>query len=316
MSFNVLTLQRLTDDQIATIHAVDKDINVRICKAAEAIQYIEETDILLAWGLFDLTPLLEKAPRLKWVQALSSGVDNMLTPEFINTNILLTNARGIHGIPIAEHVLGMMLNFTRGITIAYDQQKEKKWKHIRQVDEIYEKTIAIIGLGSIGREIAKRAKNMGMRVLATKQIPTTELFVDHLYAPEEIPLILAEADFVVVTLPLTPETTNLFTLKTFQQMKKTAYFINVARGAIVNEPDLITALNSDTIKGAALDVFVEEPLPETSPLWDMPNIFITPHIAAQSPYYIDRALKIFTENLNRFLHQADMLNIIDKQKGY
>jgi len=99
-------------------------------------------------------------------------------------------------------------------------------------------------------------------------------------------------------------------------MKKTAYFINVARGAIVNETDLITALNSDTIKGAALDVFVEEPLPENSPLWDMPNIFITPHIAAQSPYYIDRALKIFTENLNRFLHQADMLNIIDKQKGY
>ena len=316
MSFNVLTLQRLTDDQIATIHAVDKDVNVRICKSAEAIHYIEETDILLAWGLFDLTPLLEKAPRLKWVQALSSGVDNMLTQEFINTNILLTNARGIHGIPIAEHVLGMMLNFTRGITIAYDQQKSKRWKHIRQVDEIYEKSIAIIGLGSIGREIAKRAKNMGMTVLATKQTPTTELFVDHLYTSEELPLILAEADFVVVTLPLTPETTNLFTLKTFQQMKKTAYFINVARGAIVNETDLITALNSDTIKGAALDVFVEEPLPENSPLWDMPNIFITPHIAAQSPYYIDRALKIFTENLNRFLHQADMLNIIDKQKGY
>ncbi|WP_019553364.1 D-2-hydroxyacid dehydrogenase [Propionispira raffinosivorans] len=316
MSFNVLSLQRLTDDQIATIHAVDKDVNIRICKAAEAVQYIEETDILLAWGLFDLTPLLEKAPRLKWVQALSSGVDNMLTPEFMNTNILLTNARGIHGIPIAEHVLGMMLNFTRGITIAYDQQKAKQWKHIRQVDEMYEKSIAIIGLGSIGREIAKRVKNMGMRVLATKQTPTTELFVDHLYTPEELPLILAEADFVVVTLPLTPETTNLFTLKTFQKMKKTAYFINVARGAIVNEPDLIAALNSDTIKGAALDVFAEEPLPESSPLWDMPNIFITPHIAAQSPYYIDRALKIFTENLNRFLHQADMLNIIDKQKGY
>jgi len=316
MSFNVLSLQRLTDDQIATIHAVEKDVNIRICKAAEAIQYIEETDILLAWGLFDLTPLLEKAPRLKWVQALSSGVDNMLTPEFMNTNILLTNARGIHGIPIAEHVLGMMLNFTRGITIAYDQQKAKQWKHIRQVDEIYEKSIAIIGLGNIGREIAKRAKNMGMTVLATKQTPATELFVDHLYTPEELPLVLAEADFVVVTLPLTPETTNLFTLKTFQQMKKTAYFINVARGAIVNEPDLIAALNSDTIKGAALDVFTEEPLPESSPLWDMPNIFITPHIAAQSPYYIDRALKIFTENLNRFLHQADMLNIIDKQKGY
>lgn len=314
-SLNILVTQRLTEQQSGAICEIDEDVKVLQCKPAEAIHHIEETDILICWGSFPLGELLEKAPRLKWVHTLSAGVEKILSPAFVQCDVLLTNSRGIHGIPISEHVLGMMLNFTRGITVAHDQQKTHIWKSIH-VEEIYDKSIAIIGLGSIGREIAKRAKSLGMKVLATKRTMTTELFVDRLYAPDQLPLLLAAADFIVVTLPLTPETTGMFSLAQFQEMKKSAYFINVARGAIVKEADLYTALQEGLIQGAALDVFEKEPLAEDSPLWNLPNLFVSPHIAAKSPYYIDRSLKLFMENLNKFLSKGTMLNVIDKSRGY
>ena len=314
-SLNILVLQRLTDAQVNLICETDENVNVIQCKPDEAINYIEDTDILISWGNFRLNELLPKAKRLKWVHTLSSGIEGMITPELTQSNIILTNSRGIHGIPVAEHVLAMILNFTRQITQAHDNKKNHLWQSIH-VEEIYEKSIAIIGLGSIGREIAKRSKSLGMKVLATKRTMTTELFVDKLYTTDQLPQLLSLADFVVVTLPLTPETKNLFTADMFAKMKPSAYFINVSRGAIVNEADLISALKSQTIRGAALDVFEQEPLDSDSPLWEIPNLFISPHIAAKSPYYIDRCLKLFIENLNKFLSNSQMLNIIDKQKGY
>lgn len=314
-SLNILVIQRLTEQQIHSICAADENVHVILCKPDEAINHIEDTDILITWGSLNLAALLPKAKRLRWIHALSAGVEALLIPELVDSNILLTNSRGIHGIPMAEHVLAMMLTFTRSMYTAHEQQKSKLWK-VMPLEELYEKSIAIIGLGSVGREIAKRAKCMGMKVLATKRTITTEIFVDKLYTTDQLPQLLSSADFVIVTLPLTPQTRGLFTLETFNHMKKSAYFINVARGAIVNEADLITALRTNVIKGAALDVFDQEPLPADSPLWEMENVLITPHIAAKSPYYIDRSLKLFIENLNKFSNKSEMLNIIDKQKGY
>jgi D-2-hydroxyacid dehydrogenase (NADP+) len=316
MSLNILALSKLTEKQTAAIYAAHEDVQLTTCKSAEAKDHIADADILLAWGQTDLRPLLPLAPKLKWVHALSAGVENLLSPELAATNIILTNSRGIHGIPISEHVLGIMLGFTRRLFTAYDQQKNKQWKKLHEADEIYEKSIAIIGLGSIGRAIAKRAKSMGMTVLATKHKLTTELFVDALYPPEELAAAISTADFVVVTLPLTEETTGLFTLPIFQKMKSSAFFINVSRGSIVNEKDLAQALQENLIRGAALDVFQEEPLPESSPLWDLPNLLITPHCAAISPYYMDRTLKIFTENLSHFLQENNLINVVDKKRGY
>ena len=155
-----------------------------------------------------------------------------------------------------------------------------------------------------------------MKVIASKQTMTTELFVDELYTPDEIHELLAISDFVVIALPLVEETKNLFTIKEFAAMKPSAYFINIARGAVVNYDDLIIALNQGLIKGAGLDVFDHEPLSETSPLWDLPNVIITPHLAALSPHYMDRAIKLFADNLSRFILSKEMLNIIDKEKGY
>ena len=155
-----------------------------------------------------------------------------------------------------------------------------------------------------------------MTVLATKRQMTSELFVDKLYPADAIMDMLSISDFVTVSLPLVPETKEFIKLEHFQSMKPSAYFINIARGQVVREKDLITALKEGLICGAGLDVFTEEPLPQTSPLWDMPNVIITPHLAALSPCYMDRAVKLFADDLARFIQQGEMFNVIDKQKGY
>lgn len=314
-ALNILVINQLAERHITAITNAAPDCKITISDLADAPQHIAQADIVVAWGYMDLRPLFLQAPRLRWIHALSAGVEKLLFPELLTSPVLLTNSRGIHGIPMSEHVLAMILSFTRGIPTFTKQQQHKQWKRT-PVEEIYEKTIGIVGLGSIGREIAKRAKSLGMEVLATKREQTAELFVDKLYTPDQLTDLLAIADFAVVTLPLTNETKGLFTLELFKTMKTSAYFINVARGDIVNEADLITALNEGYIKGAALDVFEHEPLPESSPLWDMQNVLITPHIAAISPHYLDRAIKLFCEILTRFPRDKDMFNIIDKAKGY
>ncbi|WP_418627276.1 D-2-hydroxyacid dehydrogenase [Anaerosinus sp.] len=314
-SLNILVLNRLSEKELTSIQDTVPNANITLCKPENAPDYIENTDILVTWGHLSILNLLPKAPRLKWIHALSAGVDELLIPDLIESDIILTNSRGIHGIPMAEHVMAMILTLSRQIPESLKNQQNKLWQRTRP-DEIYDKTIGIIGLGSIGREIAKRSKAMGMKVIATKRTQTTEIFVNKLYSPEQLDIVLSASDFVVVTLPLTDKTRNLFVLDKFKSMKKTAYFINVARGSIVHQPDLVTALKEGYIKGAALDVVDIEPLSSDSPLWEMENVLITPHVAAMSPYYLERAIKLFIENLTKYMHSTDMLNVIDKAKGY
>lgn len=312
---NILVLNHLAERHIALIHSALPEANVITAELTDADKYIADTDILVAWGWMNIAPLLERAGRLKWVHALSAGVENLVVPALINSNIILTNSRGIHGIPVSEHVFSLILAFSRGLNLLLRQQQEKQWHRV-PTDEIYEKTLGIIGLGSIGREIAKRGKGLGMNVLATKRKMSDELFVDELFPAAQLYDMLPACDYVVAALPLTEETRGLLNEKAFAAMKQSAYFINISRGAVVNEADLIAALQTGAIKGAGLDVFAHEPLPPESPLWDMPNVIITPHLAALSPYYLDRAVKLFADNLTRFAQARDMLNVIDKSKGY
>lgn len=314
-AFNILVTNSLADRHLKAIMTVAPNSNVISCDLQQAAEHIGNTDILLTWGAMDIRSLYLNAPELKWVHALSAGVESLIFPEMKSANTLLTNSKGIHGIPISEHVLAMMLAFTRGLNVFIRQQSQKEWKRT-PVGELHDKTIGIVGLGSIGREIAKKAKGMGMNVIASKRTMTTELFVDKLYTPDTLHELLAAADFVVIALPLLEETKHLFTIKEFAAMKPSAYFINIARGAVVKEDDLAAALEQGLIKGAGLDVFEQEPLPNTSPLWDMPNVIITPHLAAISPHYLDRAIKLFADNLSRYIQHKEMLNVIDKEKGY
>lgn len=314
---NIVVLNRLADRHRELILAAEPNINIIVTDEANALEHMPSCHILVTWGWMETRHLYQAAPHLEWIHALSAGVEMLLFPEIQTSDTILTNAKGIHGIPVSEHVLAMMLAFSRGLTVGFRQQDARHWKRI-PASELYEHTLAIVGLGSIGREIAKKAKALGMTVLASKQEVTTELFVDKLYPPDDDSLLemLSKADYVVIALPLTENTKNRIKLHHFSAMKPSAYFFNIARGAIVNEPDLITALQQNLIAGAGLDVFACEPLPESSPLWSMPNVIITPHVAALSPAYLDRAIKLFADNLTRFIQGRDMLNVVDKAKGY
>jgi phosphoglycerate dehydrogenase-like enzyme len=311
----ILVLNKLAERHTTMIHNVSDNVKLISCDLNEANQYIADVDILVAWGWMDVRPLYLAAPNIKWVHALSAGVETLTFPEIQASETILTNSRGIHGIPISEHVLAMILTFSRGLHLSLRNQLNKKWRRV-PTDEVHEKTLGIIGLGSIGREIAKKAKGLGMHILATKREMTTELFVDKLYPADKLGDMLAICDFVVVALPLIEETKEYIRLEHFQLMKQTAYFFNIARGAVIREQDLITALDQGLIAGAGLDVFEYEPLPDESPLWEKENVIITPHLAALSPYYLDRAIKLFADNLTRYLNSRDMLNVIDKAKGY
>jgi D-2-hydroxyacid dehydrogenase (NADP+) len=314
-TLNIVVLNKLAERHLTAIKNIVPLSNIITVEQEDAVNYMADCDILVAWGWMDIRPLLSSAPNLKWIHSLSAGVENMITPELQSAAAILTNSKGIHGIPVSEHVLALMLAFSRGLNYFVRHQIDKQWKRAH-VDEIHGKTIGIVGLGSIGREIAKKAKGLGMDVVAVKRQPTTELFVDKLFAPEALDEMLSVSDFVVAALPLLPDTKEYFKLEQFAAMKKSAYFINIARGGIVREADLITALKDGLIKGAGLDVFEHEPLSEDSPLWDMPNVILTPHLAALSPYYLDRAVKLFAENLGRFAKNDEMQNLIDKIKGY
>ena len=312
---NIVVLNQLAERHITMLKNTDPDIAVHMATLETAGPLMADAEILAAWGWMDIEPLYQLAPNLRWVHALSAGVENLTFPALQASPVILTNSKGIHGIPASEHVLSIMLAFTRGLNLLIRQQQQALWQRV-PTNELHEKTIAIVGLGSIGRSIAKTAKCLGMTVIASKRELTKEFFVDRLYSPDQLSIMLSQADFVVVAVPLTEETDHFFGLEQFQAMKKTAYFINIARGSVVNEADLVTALEQGHIQGAGLDVFEHEPLPASSPLWNMPNVIITPHMAAISPAYLDRAMQLFADNTGRYLQGGDLVNVVDKVKGY
>ena len=312
----ILVINPLADRHFTTITNVVPDAVIRIVSTEEVVANIGDADILVTWGWYDITPLLPYAQNLKWVHSLSVGVDCLLPGEVVNSSIILTNSRGIHSIPVSEHVLTLMLAFSRDFPQMLRNQAKKDWKRPVVLDELHEKTVGIIGLGSVGREIAKKCKALGMRVLAVKQAASTELFVDHLYTSNQLDEALPQCDYVIAAAPLVPETKALFNAERFSLMKDTAVFINIARGGLVVEQDLLAALADNRLRGAGLDVFETEPLPDTHPFWEMENVIVSPHIAGISPLYLDRAIKLFADNLSRYLDGRDMLNIVDKERGY
>ena len=314
----ILILNPLSDRQKAFITNVAPQASIITTDLKHAAEQLPDCEILVAWGFNNIQPIYGMAKNLRWIHALTAGVEFLLFPETQNSPVLISNSKGIHGIPMAEHVLGMMLSFTRRLPLLQQQQQKHLWQRppIDDLQEINGKTMAVVGLGAIGREIARKAKAMDMRVVAAKREMTQEPFVDRLYRPEQLLEMLAEADFVVVALPLTDATNGLFGREQFAAMKPSAYFINVSRGAVVKEEPLLECLKAGRIAGAGLDVFVEEPLPAANPFWDLPNVIITPHLAAISPVYLDRAIKLFADNLSRYIADKPLLTPIDKARGY
>lgn len=277
----------------------------------------KKIEIIVSFGDSVDKKFLSHFPNLKWLHCFSSGINLLPLKYMQDRNIILTNVKGIHKIPISEYVLGMLLNIVHRNYHFYNLQKEKKWEDWVEVDELSNKTVGIVGLGSIGTEVAKICKSLNMHVIGIRNINSTKnKYIDHCYNKEELDLLLAEADFVVLCLPVTKKTKKIIGKRELAIMKNDAYLINVARGELLDEDALIDALNKKIIQGAILDVFKEEPLSLNSKLWDIPNLLITPHSSGRSPKYIDRAIDTFKENLNLYLQNEDMRNIVSYSLGY
>ncbi len=264
--------------------------------------------------------LILEAPNLRWLQQWGAGADWLFrSPEAVERDFILTNASGVHAVPISEHILALMLAFARRIHTAVRDQANNNWGRPSRGDlfELVEKTLCLVGVGAIGGRLARIAAALGMRVLGVRRNPHKAAEGVHaMYGPERLLELLPEADFLVLTAPLTSETRNMVTENELRAMKRTAYIVNIGRGTMIVESALIRALQEGWIAGAGLDVFEQEPLPADSPLWKMHNVIVTSHYAGLTPRYNERAMAIFLDNLERYARAKPLRNVVDKRLGY
>lgn len=312
---------------------------------------VDDVEVLLRGWLvaeaFDR--LLARAPHLTWVHSATSGVERALTPAALARDVLVTNARGVFSRPIAEHVLLMILAISRHLPDLVELQRERTWQPL-EGRELRELTIGIVGYGSLGRSVASLASAFGARVIAMRRrageaegpsqgdaAPAaaasagaaavaataddpdafpTEPVVDRIVGPEGLRGLLADSDIVVLAAPLTPETENMIDEAAITAMKRDAWLINVARGRLIDDTALLRALRDNRIGGAALDTFRDEPLPQASPYWELPNVILTPHTAWSSARVLDRSIDLFCDNLVRFSRGEPLRNVVDPTAGY
>jgi len=254
-------------------------------------------------------------PSLRWVQLCSTGFSDNITPEIIDGRVTLTNAPGLHTVPIAESVVTAMLDHAKKLKQRRVDQEAHLWTQLKN-DELYGCTVLLIGLGNIGKRVARLCKAFDMTVIGTKRRVEPVPCVDRVFPTEKLRDNLPEADYVAVAAPLTPETEHMLREAEFKAMKPSSYFINVGRGRIAHEPSLLRALRGSWIAGAYLDVFEAEPLPADHPLWDMENVFLVPHDSHSSPYIGDRVVDIFCDNLRRYVDGEPLLHVCDPERGY
>ena len=310
-------------DIIAADTELRERVELRFGRGDDARAAIGDAEIVVSGNVSQ--ELLEAAPRLRWIAFWSAGMDGKVTEDLRARNLKLTNASGVHGPNIAEHVLGFMLMFTRELHLHLRSQIAGVWGRPstfprRGANELDGQTLGIVGLGRIGEALAVRAKSCNMRIVATKRDPKaryeTSVVPDALYPPDELPRLLSESDHVCIALPYTPETHHLFDTAMLAHMKPTAYLYNIGRGKIIDENALIDALHEGRIAGAGLDVFETEPLPADSPLWKMENVILTPHVSGATPQYFNRFAALFTDNLRRYLQDQPLQNLYDPERGY
>jgi D-2-hydroxyacid dehydrogenase (NADP+) len=299
----------LPDDEI--VHARSDEELARVLPAAE---------VLLTTRL--TREEFSRAGRLRWLHSTAVGVGNLLSPECVESAMLLTNSRGVHAAPIAEHAIALVLALRRGLHVAVARQLQHEWAqhelYRRDVPTLDETVMAVVGLGAIGARIAKLASGLGMTALGVRRdlsAPMPEGVAEVLGA-DRLLEALGRADVVVLALPLTQQSRCLIGARACAAMKRGAFIVNVARGQLIDEAALADALRTGHLGGAALDAFVPEPLPASSPLWALPNVLITPHTAAFGANYWRPAIDLFVENVRRFKAGEPLVNMVNKQRGY
>lgn len=282
---------------------------------------LPDTDIFVGFSL--RAEQLAFARKLKWLHSTAAGVGQLMYPELRKSGINVTNASGVHKVPMAEHILGMLIALARRFPDCARYQQQSRWAQQELWDEAVRprelrgQVLLFIGFGAIGREVARVAQPLGMRIRAVTRSGLGDRALAEAFLPAaNLHDALPEADFVVLAAPETPETRKLMGAREFALMKPTAYFLNVARGALVDEAALIDVLERRAIAGAALDVASEEPLPAESPLWKLENAFITPHMSAASEQLWTRQTDLLIENLERWFSGSDLVNRVDLFRGY
>jgi phosphoglycerate dehydrogenase-like enzyme len=292
---------------------------VPVSNMTELTTEIVDADVFLG---FCAAPLKELETRLTFIHSLSVGVEGCATSDILKKQgVLVANIQKMSGPQIAEHAIAMMMSLVRGLDKFQNAQRENKWDRNAMpgnaIWEIEGRTMLVIGLGGIGREVAKRAHGLGMKVTATRNSSRNGPdYVDYVGLSDELGTLVKQADVVVNTVPLTDKTYGMVDKDIFSAMKSTAYYISVGRGATTNQADLVAALNKGTIAGAGLDVTDPEPLPAEHPLWNIPSVIITPHMAARSDKYIERVQTLVLENFQRYVDGRPILNEVNLERGY
>ncbi len=304
------------------IDRLEKEVGVgRVAGAKEDLDtLLAEAEVIFGTLLFP-DDLLSRAPRLKWIHTSATGVEHCLPTGIFEGDVTVTNSRGATALPIAEHVLAFMFMLARNAPRLLANKQNRRWERFYTL-ELNRRTVGIIGLGAIGGEVARLAKGIGMKVIATRRSATKResgvFGIDELYPRSELLQMLSESDFVVIAAPLTEETRRMIGEAELRAMRSTTYLINIARAEIVDQSTLIKALREGWVAGAGLDVFETEPLPPDSELWQLPNVILSSHISSWTD--IDRRSQrivgLFCENLRRYLAGEQLLNVVDREKGY
>jgi len=311
----ILSQVKLSDEEIDRLKAAKPGVEVVVGSSREnELHEIADADIY--FGRIP-QPVFLAAKKLRWVQVFGAGVESCMFPELVQSDVTLTNTSGAFNNVMADHAFGLILSISRGIAYYVRKQSRKEWARDRTFHQLAGQTLGVIGLGNIGCEIARRGKAFGMKVLAA-DVRSMEcpMFVDQLCGMDEMEQVIKQADYLVVIVPLTPETRGMIGAEEIGKMKPTAHLINIGRGPVIDEAALIDALKNGVIAGAGLDVFDKEPLPPESELWEMDNVVVSPHMGGIAPETRATSFEIFLENFKKFVAGESLRNVINKQRQF
>jgi phosphoglycerate dehydrogenase-like enzyme len=274
-------------------------------------------DVLFAWGLTSdfLKENWHRFHRLRWIHSASAGVDRLLFPELVDSEVVLTSSRHIFDRAMAEYAIGLMLALAKDFKTTINQQAERVWEP-RETESLFGKTLVVVGVGPIARESARLAKSFGMRLIGVGRTARNDSDFGAIVASTDLPAVLPEADYLLLIAPRTPMTEGLIGRDALALLKPSARVINVGRGAIIDQAELRRALIEGRIAGAALDVFEKEPLPNDDPIWDIPNLLVSPHMAGDYIGWRQDNADLFAKNLRRWIAREPLLNVVDKSLGY
>ena len=318
----VLVLSNPAEPLLKMLAELPDETTIVVGETAEAFERAApDADVLYYWwgpGA-RLREVFLMCPKLKWVHTRSAGIDNLLFPELIESPVPFTNGTGVFSESLGEFALGAILYFAKDFRRMVRNQMAGRWEQF-DTTMVSGKTVGIVGYGDIGRAVASRCRAVGMRVIAMKRhgsgVYSVDPMVDKIYTPAQMAEMLPQCDYVVISAPLTAETKGMINEAAFAAMKPEAVVINIGRGALIDEPAMIRALGEGRIKGAGLDVFAKEPLPDDSPLYKLENVLLSPHSADHTPDWQEQTMRFFIENFQRYSRGEPLRNVVDKKLGY